>query len=128
MIATVADPSRCLAEAIRVARDGAMIALVNHFRSGWPVMNWLEAAVDPLCRVMGWRSDLAIETVLREVRVDGALPRPRRRSALSHAVSAENRRIPPRPGSAPAGAACGETQRGPCLAHRFFEVHLPACR
>ena len=33
VISTVPDPERCLREAFRVARDGASIVMVNHFRT-----------------------------------------------------------------------------------------------
>ena len=71
VISTVPDPTRCLSEALRVARDGATIVVVNHFRNAWPGINWVETAVDPICRKLGWRSDLSMEEILRPVGVEG---------------------------------------------------------
>ncbi len=64
VISTVPDPHKCLAEAIRVGRDDALLVLVNHFRSSMPVVNWVESAIDPLCRKLGWRCDLSLEELL----------------------------------------------------------------
>ncbi len=58
------------AQALRVARDGASIILVNHFRSRWPVLNWLESAIDPICRRLGWRTDLSLEALLDTANVE----------------------------------------------------------
>jgi phosphatidylethanolamine/phosphatidyl-N-methylethanolamine N-methyltransferase len=69
VISTVTDPQRCLSEALRVARDHATIALVNHFRSRYPAMNWLESAIDPFCRRLGWRCDLSLNELLACVNV-----------------------------------------------------------
>ena len=72
VISTVPDPHRCLSEALRVAGEQATIVLVNHFRSPWPVVNWLETAIDPICRRLGWRADLSVEHLLRSFNVEGA--------------------------------------------------------
>lgn len=73
VISTVPNPALALREAIRVCRNGARIVLVNHFRSEWPVLGMLEKAVDPLCRKLGWRSDLSVAELLQEVGVHGAV-------------------------------------------------------
>jgi phosphatidylethanolamine/phosphatidyl-N-methylethanolamine N-methyltransferase len=72
VVTTVPDPLQCLREAIRVARDRAHIVLVNHFRSPWPVISWVETAIDPICRKLGWRCDLSLEYLLRSLNVEGA--------------------------------------------------------
>ncbi len=71
VISTVPDPRRCLTEAMRVARDGACLVLVNHFRSPWPVLSWIETAIDPICRKLGWRCDLSLEGLLASANVGG---------------------------------------------------------
>ena len=73
VISTVADPHRCLAEALRVARDQAWVVLVNHFRSPYPLLGWLESAIDPLCRKLGWRCDLSLAELLNGARVDNPM-------------------------------------------------------
>jgi phosphatidylethanolamine/phosphatidyl-N-methylethanolamine N-methyltransferase len=64
VISTVADPQRCLAEALRVTRTHGLLVLVNHFASNHPVMRWLEHTCDPVCRRLGWRNDLSLATLL----------------------------------------------------------------
>jgi phosphatidylethanolamine/phosphatidyl-N-methylethanolamine N-methyltransferase len=71
VVTTVPDPTRCLAEAFRVASDQSTIVLVNHFRNPYPVINWVETAIDPICRKLGWRSDLSMEELLRPAGVEG---------------------------------------------------------
>ncbi len=71
VVTTVPDPTRCLTEAFRVARDQGTIVLVNHFRNQYPVINWLETAIDPICRKLGWRCDLSMEELLRPAGVAG---------------------------------------------------------
>jgi phosphatidylethanolamine/phosphatidyl-N-methylethanolamine N-methyltransferase len=71
VVTTVPDPTRCLTEAFRVASDQATIVLVNHFRNPYPVINWVETAIDPICRKMGWRTDLSMEELLRPAGVEG---------------------------------------------------------
>ena len=79
VISTVPDAKRCLTEAMRVARDGAHLVLVNHFRSPYPVISWIESAIDPICRKLGWRCDLSLESLLASANVTG---NPRQRKGL----------------------------------------------
>jgi len=71
VISTVGDPAKCLREAIRTCRDGGLIVLVNHFQSRWPVVSWVEIAIDPICRRLGWRSDLSLPRLLKDAQVSG---------------------------------------------------------
>lgn len=70
LITTVPDPQRCLAEAFRVAKPHAHLVIVNHFRSPWPVLSWIETAIDPICRHLGWRSDLSLLELLQPAGVE----------------------------------------------------------
>jgi phosphatidylethanolamine/phosphatidyl-N-methylethanolamine N-methyltransferase len=72
VISTVPNPDRCLAEALRVVSDGGVIVLVNHFRSRFPLVNWVETAIDPICRKLGWRSDLSLTGLLARAGVEHA--------------------------------------------------------
>lgn len=72
VVTTVPDPKRCLTEAFRVARNHAHIVMVNHFRSPYPVISWVETAIDPLCRKLGWRSDLSLTDLLTSAGVKDA--------------------------------------------------------
>lgn len=69
VVSVVPNPHQCMREAFRVARDRAPIVLVNHFRSPYPVISWLETAVDPICRKLGWRSDLSLRELLEPLGV-----------------------------------------------------------
>src|SRR6185295_18498350 len=77
MISTVPDAGRCLAEAVRVVGEYSYIVLVNHFRSEAPVVSWVESALDPMCRRLGWRSDLSLVELLEGVGVENARELPR---------------------------------------------------
>ncbi len=70
LISTVPNPQRCLAEAFRVAKAHAHLVIVNHFRSPLPVLSWIETAIDPLCRKLGWRSDLSLQELLAPAGVE----------------------------------------------------------
>ena len=70
VITTVPDPQRCLAEAIRVVREHGLVVMVNHFRTPYPVLNWVESAIDPVCRKLGWRSDLSMMELLGQAGVE----------------------------------------------------------
>jgi phosphatidylethanolamine/phosphatidyl-N-methylethanolamine N-methyltransferase len=74
VIGTVPDPHAAMREAMRVARDGAMIAILNHFRSPYPVVGWIEMAVDPISRKLGWRNDLSLRGLLEPLGIES--PRP----------------------------------------------------
>jgi phosphatidylethanolamine/phosphatidyl-N-methylethanolamine N-methyltransferase len=74
VIGTVPDPHVAMREAIRVARDGAMIAILNHFRSPYPVIGWIEIAVDPISRKLGWRNDLSLRGLLAPLGVEKPQP------------------------------------------------------
>lgn len=74
VIGTVPDPHAAMREAFRVARDGGMIVLLNHFRSPYPVIGWIEIAIDPISRKFGWRNDLSLRGLLEPLGVTN--PRP----------------------------------------------------
>lgn len=65
MVATVPDPYRAMSEALRVCRDHGYVTIINHFRSPYPVVSWVEDAIDPICRKLGWRCDLSLRGLLR---------------------------------------------------------------
>lgn len=69
VVATVDDPQRCLAEALRVTRDHGIVLLVNHFRSNAAWMKRMESWIDPICRRLGWRNDLNLQELLTSAHV-----------------------------------------------------------
>lgn len=65
VISVVSDPVALLREAQRVARPQARIVIVNHFLSDNPLIALIEKWASPLCTKLGWRSDLALQDLLR---------------------------------------------------------------
>lgn len=70
VISVVSDPVKLLREAQRVARPGARIVIVNHFRSANPVIGWFEKVLSPFFSKIGWRSDLALQDLIRETGIE----------------------------------------------------------
>jgi phosphatidylethanolamine/phosphatidyl-N-methylethanolamine N-methyltransferase len=65
VISVVSDPYCLVREAQRVARQGARIVIVNHFQSTNRFLAMLEKWLCPLCTKLGWRSDLALQDLVR---------------------------------------------------------------
>ena len=70
VISVVSDPARLLRESQRVAKPGARIVIVNHFRSANPLIGTVEKWLSPLCSKLGWRSDLALPDLIRETGIE----------------------------------------------------------
>ncbi|MFG0248131.1 MAG: class I SAM-dependent methyltransferase [Phycisphaeraceae bacterium JB051] len=66
-VTVVSDPARLLNWAAKIVKPGGRIVLANHFRSTNPVMGWLEKFTNPFWVKIGWRSDVALEDVLKGV-------------------------------------------------------------
>jgi len=65
VISVVSDPYRLVQEAQRVAKPGARIVIVNHFQSTNRFIALFEKWLCPLCTKLGWRSDLALQDLVR---------------------------------------------------------------
>ena len=65
VITVVSEPRIVIREAQRVAKRGARIVLVNHFQSTNPAIAIIEKWLCPLCTKLGWRSDLALQDLVR---------------------------------------------------------------
>jgi phosphatidylethanolamine/phosphatidyl-N-methylethanolamine N-methyltransferase len=70
VISVVSDPVRLVREAQRVAKPGSRIVIVNHFQSTNRLIALLEKWLCPLCTKLGWRSDLALQDLIRSTGVE----------------------------------------------------------
>ena len=62
----VPNPRRLLAEMRRVVRPGGHILFVNHFAAENGPRWWVERAMAPASRRLGWHPDFALEALLPE--------------------------------------------------------------
>lgn len=70
VISVVSDPYKLVQEAQRVAKPGARIVMVNHFQSTNRFIAMVEKWLCPLCTKLGWRSDLALQDLIRRTGVE----------------------------------------------------------
>lgn len=64
VVTAVPDYRKVMSEIIRVCRPGGRIMLLNHFTHDTKVIAALEKAISPLCKHIGFRTDLSVEDVL----------------------------------------------------------------
>lgn len=75
----VPNPRRLLAELRRVVRPGGNILLINHFAAAAGPRWWLERAMAPASRALGWHPDFAMDGIfsaedLARIEVDPVPP------------------------------------------------------
>jgi len=70
VISVVSDPYKLVQEAQRVAKPNARIVIVNHFQSTNRFIAMFEKWLCPLCTRLGWRSDLALQDLIRRTGVE----------------------------------------------------------
>ena len=61
VISVVPDPIQVIAEIKRVSKPDGKIVIINHFQSQNKLIAQVEKWLSPLCKKIGWRSDLALE-------------------------------------------------------------------
>ncbi len=64
VISVVPDPRKVMREMIRVCKPSGRIVLLNHFRNGNRLISRVERMISPLCTRIGFRTDLALESLL----------------------------------------------------------------
>lgn len=64
VVTAVPDYRRVMSEMIRVCRPGGRIVMLNHFSNGNKLIAAVEKFISPLCKHIGFRTDLALHTVL----------------------------------------------------------------
>ena len=60
VVSVVPDPIAMIDEAKRVCKPGGKIIIVNHFTTDIPVLGKVTRSLDPLTRLLGWRTDLKL--------------------------------------------------------------------
>lgn len=70
VISVVSDPYQLVREAQRVAKPNARIVIVNHFQSTNRFIAMVEKWLCPLCTKLGWRSDLALQDLIKRTGVE----------------------------------------------------------
>ena len=70
VISVVSDPYQLVREAQRVLKPNARIVIVNHFQSTNRFIAMVEKWLCPLCTKLGWRSDLALQDLIRRTGVE----------------------------------------------------------
>jgi phosphatidylethanolamine/phosphatidyl-N-methylethanolamine N-methyltransferase len=66
-ISAVPDPVAVLREMGRVTKPGGIIVILNHFRSERRLSGHLEDFVAPVCTRLGWKSNLPMTPLLKQV-------------------------------------------------------------
>ncbi len=64
VMSAVPSPETTLREMVRVCKPGGTIVLLNHFHTTLAVGALLEGWLSPMCRRIGFRSDLGLEELL----------------------------------------------------------------
>lgn len=64
VVTAVPDYRIVVDEMIRVCKPGGRIVMLNHFSNGNKVIAAVEKLISPLCKHIGFRTDLALQTVL----------------------------------------------------------------
>ncbi len=60
VVSVVPDPYKAMAEVKRVCKKGGQVVIVNHFKSKNKLIEALEKVINPVCKKIGWRSDLCL--------------------------------------------------------------------
>jgi len=66
VVTVVPDHRKMMDEIVRVARPGATVVIINHFRSERRLVAKLVDALDPITRHLGWRTTLGLEDAFAE--------------------------------------------------------------
>ena len=64
VVTAVPDYRKVVNEMIRVCKPGGRIVMLNHFSNGNKVIAAIEKFISPMCKHIGFRTDLALNTVL----------------------------------------------------------------
>ncbi|MCC6503408.1 MAG: class I SAM-dependent methyltransferase [Deltaproteobacteria bacterium] len=65
VVTVVPDPYRLMNEVRRVCKKGGQVVIVNHFKSSNKMVELVEKLINPVCKKIGWRSDLCLNEFIR---------------------------------------------------------------
>lgn len=65
VVTAVPDYRKLMAEMTRVCRPDGRVVMLNHFRNGNRIIAGAEIAISPLCKHIGFRTDLSLDAVLK---------------------------------------------------------------
>lgn len=60
VVSVVPDPYKLMSEVKRVCKKGGQVVIVNHFKSKNKLIETVEKIINPVCKKIGWRSDLCL--------------------------------------------------------------------
>lgn len=65
VVTVVPDPYKLMSEVRRVCKRGGQVVIVNHFKSSNKIVELVEKLINPVCKKIGWRSDLCLNEFIR---------------------------------------------------------------
>ena len=92
VVTAVPDYRTVIAEMIRVCRPGGRIVMLNHFSNGNKLIAAVEKVISPLCKHIGFRTDLSLNTVLEGTSLFVARKERVNPLRFWHLVECENRK------------------------------------
>tara|TARA_Y100000031_G_C8123665_1_gene339428 strand:+ start:228 stop:845 length:618 start_codon:yes stop_codon:yes gene_type:complete len=66
VISVVPDPVKVISEMKRVCKKDSKLVIINHFQSNNKLVAKIEDMVNPICRKIGWRTDLDLDYLISE--------------------------------------------------------------
>lgn len=60
VVSVVPDPYQVMSEVRRVCKKGGQVVIINHFKSRNKLVETMEKIINPVCKKIGWRSDLCL--------------------------------------------------------------------
>ncbi|HJP18137.1 MAG TPA: methyltransferase domain-containing protein [Nitrospinota bacterium] len=66
VISVVPDPVKVISEMKRVCKKNCNLIIINHFQSNNKYMAKIEDMVNPICRKIGWRTDVDLDYLISE--------------------------------------------------------------